>query len=121
MKTRSQREINKYVTQKVFGECWHPVENALNKPLGVKAQVCKQCETTWMTRKHNNFFTLEGCMKLWLKIQGEEWFDDFYVDLKDNFWEFDRHEETGFITFAQEIVHPDRLAPAVVEFLKGME
>ena len=113
------QEINKYLTEKVFEECWHEWEHV--KWFHMWVWRCTGCENEQYMlyeddpNKHTryqtyDFFTNEGCMRLWLKIQECEWWESFWYDPDL----CGQHEDVWFI-------HPDRLAPAVYEFLKERE
>ena len=105
----NKSEINQYLTEQVFDECWHEFEeNPTFRTIHWKCILCGKVDVS-----QNNFFTNEGCMTLWLKIQEMDWFALF---------EF---KQTGQIMLASlrmnRYIHPDRLAPAVYKFLKERE
>lgn len=99
----NREAINKEITEKVFGECWHRRENV---PFGR----CLRCDAP--NTDNQDFFTPEGFFKLWNKIQEKEWYNKFLYSV-------------GGLNFgtvnavADSFVDPEVLAPAVYDFIKG--
>lgn len=63
-----------------------------------------------------DFFTNEGCMTLWLKIQEMDWFRFNQKTLKNGFLESLPNNHYNWCV-PIKIIRPDHLAPAVYEFL----
>lgn len=97
--------INKEIHEKVFGKEWHLYS-------------CCPCGLVHTSEElsQQDYFILKGCMKLFLKIQEKEWF-----------WEFARERMAStrldggesYPYYYYDLIHPDRLAPAVYDFIKG--
>ena len=106
-----QEEINKYLTEhkEVFDECWHEFNN--------KEYKCNKCGVFlgfgYTRNKNKVLFTNEGCMTLWLKIQKKDWFNSFMDYVVSDY-------EVG-AAHVVSLIHPDRLATEVYEFLKERE
>ena len=102
-----KQKINQYLTEQVFGECWHDIKDG--------GFTCLKCHKFLGQRfvfgKNKDFFTNEGCMELWLKIQEMDWF----FELTRHLYWYDPY--AGVSCILQDI-HPDHLAPAVYKFLK---
>jgi len=115
-----REKINKEITEKVFEECWH------ERP-GKDATIrhCTKCGITIYTtidgmivdlKSNPDYFTLEGCMKLFLE-----------VGKVGPFWEFARKRMAVtntpggefFPYYHYDFINPDKLAPAVYDFIKG--
>jgi len=97
----NRNAINKEITEKVFGEKWHneggPYEPIINP----------------------DYFTPEGFFKLWNKIQKMEWYGVFrHKQATLNDCALGNEAVRGFQR-CEKLAHPDRLAPAVYDFIKG--
>ena len=110
------KEINKYLTEEVFDECWHDCCMSTN---------CRICGKTDDPRyspiidQRKDFFTTYDCMVLWLKIQEMDWFDAFIDHHSESEIEFIHGRMSIYQNWWIELIHPDRLAPAVCQFLKN--
>ncbi len=89
-----KQKVNKYLTEKLFNACWYE---------------CDAGKFNYHLPTNKDFFTNADCMTLWLKIQEMDWFMTF----EEQYWCF-----CGCLDY--DIIHPDRLAPAVYEFMKGL-
>ena len=108
-------EINKYITEQVFEECWHKFRLVYKKWDEGKeeSEICYKCSEDKPV-EFKDFFTNEGCMELWLKIQKKDWFTSFLdsVNSPDYHW-----SNCHNLIIDTDIIHPDHLALAVYEFL----
>ena len=111
---RADKEaINKYLTEEVLkGKHWNSIGNKhyyfIPDFMGYQIS-----DPELML----NFFTNEGCMRLWLKIQEMDWFEDFFDDLNGMV----SNEFYWARSILRYFIRPDRLAPAVYRFLKEKE
>ncbi len=108
-----REKINRLITEEVFIDVWHEMDgwNCLSCDESVNMfshpSICDS-----FVRKHRNrdFFSYEGSMELWVKIQ------EMDLVLTDMVMPTD-----GKILRVCELIHPDRLAPLVYEFLLRVE
>lgn len=111
----TKEEINKYLTEEVFQECWHTVVY----PGGKDPQPhCCDCKIAGKFAIQHDFFTNEGCMILWLKIQEKDWFYGFWPYVWNSNVTPMYEKRKPIWVCETQLTHPDRLAPAVYEFLK---
>ena len=102
--------INQYLTEQVFKDCWHGFYT------DEVSTYCIKCNRSKLVLEHMHelnrydFFTNEGCMQLWLEIQKKDWFLVFLEKTRGR-------RQYEFIQVG--IIHPELLAPAVENFLKG--
>ena len=118
-------ERDKFLTE-AMGECWHDFVMAKN-PDGrdAKGWTCTKCHiyTTYIHSLYCDFSTWDGFGKLWTWAQKQEWFDLFqcclyYHDyLKHCHRPGDERLDNDKVLH-NELIHPDRFANAVYEFLK---
>jgi hypothetical protein len=100
-------ERDKYLTE-AMGECWHESDWGQT--------ICKHCRRTNDPRyfdfdeQNKTFSSWSGFGKLWNWSQKQEW----WMEFKN--WYICRNK----VTF-EYLIHPDRFADAVYEFLKEME
>lgn len=91
---------DRFLTE-VMGRCLHKWS-----PWSAKAdEKCLKCGAYKDDEKPADFSTWPGFGALWEWVQGQEWLEDLYGFLRAK-----KHPGT--------IIHPDRFANAVYEFLK---
>ncbi len=111
-----REKINRLITEEVFIDVWHEMDgwNCLSCDESVNMfshpSICDS-----FVRKHRNrdFFSYEGSMELWVKIQE---MDGFVSMTQELHW----YEPYVGIPCILQDIHPDRLAPLVYEFLLGV-
>ena len=116
-----ETETNKLLTKEVFDECWHEWEwfkHHKHKCIKCKKDAEYIDYSKLLIVPQPDFFSLEGCMKLFLKIQEMEWFDEFTKEYGDYECGLP-FTDSPIFWFKASLIHPDSLAPAVAEFLKG--
>lgn len=72
----SDEEVNKYLTEELFGECWHHYWWWLDVAVNEHCYRCADCgiqKFQTMRPSNQNFFTPEGFFKLWNKAQEMGW------------------------------------------------
>lgn len=117
----SKEEINKYLTEELFGECWHEVSSDQKVYEDENGQYliryCLNCYKSWdlCINKNLDFFTWEGFGKLWEKLQTQEWWFAFGRDFmcEEQKLSYGIHYCPRF-----DNINPERFATAVYEFLK---
>jgi len=102
-----KEERDKFLTEAI-GECWHWAdENILDSTRKwIICHTCNDCGKAWTCR--NDFSTWEGFGKLWEWTQQQSWKDDLLVKILC--------ESQNWV---KELIHPDRFADAVYNYLKG--
>ena len=115
----TNQEVNKFLTEKVFDECWHEFKDSYSKCLKCGSRKYGYPSGVKEIIEENDYFTNEDCMTLWLKIQtlGNTW-DCMRSSFCMDFNLLPENSRKGK-TFLEYYVHPDRLALAVYEFLDG--
>lgn len=88
-----------------MGECWHK-ETISREPYPFDVEECVTCGAIGTELKRMQFSTWEGFGKLWEWAQRQPWWEEFY-------WQ-------NSAEWRCKIVHPDRFAEAIYEFLKGI-
>jgi len=84
----NQEAINKFLTEKFLGECWHEFpEIDLDNPKPSFCRKCGELEFGFVSEDENphrlifsdsqDLFTPEGFFLLWEKAQKEEWWKEF--------------------------------------------
>jgi hypothetical protein len=75
----NQESINKFLTEKFLGGCWHEAITDDFEYQGAIYQYlrCEHCGKDWLDITLQNLFTWEGFGILWEKAQEQEWFEDF--------------------------------------------
>jgi len=94
----SNKEINKFITEEIFGECWHEADIDHRGLEG-----CKHCNIRSYSNWNKDFFTWEGFGKLWVYSQEQTW----WVSLH------------GSDTIKESIINPERFVTLVYNFFKG--
>ena len=105
-------ERDKFLTE-AMGECWHDwrdVDQNLNE-VGYPShlEMCFRCKKTWGSYAgippsgRIDFSTWEGFGKLWTWAINQVWLNQFFGQFVS--WEY--------------LIHPDRFANAVHEFLRA--
>lgn len=102
-------ERNKFLTEKVLGECWHEWKP---KKEPHHLQLCIHCRADKPFHENTDFSTWEGFGKLWEACQKKEWWKIFV-------WRSGVRGRNLYLNL--NLIHPDRFADAVYEFLKGEE
>ncbi len=103
-------ERDKFLTEEVLNECWHEWGWQHDTPKGhYKCILCHEIE---LDKNNNDFSTPEGFFKLWNAAKEKDWWMLFVTKA------YDKVEFWGCLSFIEEIVHPDRFADAVYNFLK---
>ncbi len=110
------RERDKFLTEEM-GECWHEWDNRSKyNPPRFAAVICKNCGQSMKNAKMNtNLSSWEGFGKLWEWAQKQEWWIGFCEFANNNFLDFAPQGKRLF----PSLVHPDRFANALYEFLRG--
>jgi hypothetical protein len=101
-------ERDKFLTEQM-GECWHDLFRHCSKC----AAYCRKCQKE-IYEEQNNFSTWEGFGKLWEWAQKQEWWREFHNQFLSTPWKVSKLMNT-------DLVHPDRFADAVYEYLRQRE
>ena len=116
----TQIEVNKIITEKVLGKCWHEWHH-----IGMKAQplnylmgytnVCSKCNKQATKRVNPDFSKWADYGPLLEKIQGEEWWEDiaYYTHRGTGYGEGD------YERFNEDLLNPARGSLALAEFVIG--
>ena len=106
---------DKFLTEKVLGECWHNYVFIEDEPFG--KFVCPECEAgrkTVAELENTDLSTPEGFFKLWNAAKEKDWWGRFIDSLNysenvdSDLWQVMYH------------IHPDRFADALETFLKEL-
>jgi len=101
-----KEERDKFLTE-AMGGCWHERVYHKNSP---PVEPCIHCGSTNGNQDKPDLSTPDGFFKLWEWGQKQEWWSVFYYLVT-----------YGEDASLQHIIHPDRFADAVYEFLKGRD
>jgi|LGVE01.1.fsa_nt_gb hypothetical protein len=125
---------DKFLTE-AMGECWHDNEEDVIQPFPKdendpgEVMRCTKCEMGYPLRygeiyraslHRRNFSIWEDFGKLWNWAQQQEWFKKLLVSsniLCGYEMSIDFAETVG-VSLPDELIHPDRFADAVYNFLK---
>jgi hypothetical protein len=100
-------ERDKFLTE-YFGECWHEwKERASGLFIEEDCAKCNEHKDFKTVHEHN-FSTPDGFFWLWNKCQEQEWWSAFKKSQAIG----------GSYTFDEDLVHPDRFADTLYQFLK---
>ena len=127
-------EKDKYLTE-VMGECWHELKAETSRVTIMRATggaICTKCNEYWNynsgtsrynsqynrnevfpEKVNNNFSTWGGFGKLWEWSQKQDWFPELIR--QTCYYEMCRNE---FSKGNDSIIHPDRFAGSIYQFLK---
>jgi hypothetical protein len=112
----TKEEINKYLTEELFGECWHEKGKVAGDGVLTTFSIqCKHCNKEMVTLNNNDFFTWEGFGKLWEKVQTQKWIYTFVYHKMPFTKEIMAVSGPSMIVYD---INPERFATAVYEFLK---
>ena len=107
----NQNEVNRIITEKVLGECWHETGIDMSRPIGRELYCKKGCEATYPTlSNHPDFSHWEYYGPLLEKIQGERYWDKVAFDGNGRY-EFR----------VNTLLNPTRGSHAIAEFVVDME
>jgi hypothetical protein len=103
-KWRITMQRDQFLTEKVFGECWH--EDGIGE--------CEKCHRSFGAYRQNDFSSWPGFGKLWEAAQKDEGWEMFLVAYRIR-----RHDatstRTSYLRFAR-LIHPNRFATAWAKF-----
>jgi hypothetical protein len=102
-KWRITMQRDQFLTEKVFGECWH--EDGIGE--------CEKCHRSFGAYRQNDFSSWPGFGKLWEAAQKDEGWERFLNETRDNLVEntvMDNLEALGWL------IHPDHFATAWAKF-----
>lgn len=104
---------DRFLTE-AMGECWHEMEVTGKVRLnGFQVERCKHCgkkDDFLGDYTPNDFSTWEGFGKLWEWTQKQEWWIVFC--------QFESNLSIDTSCIIKRLIHPDRFADAVYEFLR---
>lgn len=109
----NQNEVNRIITEKVLGECYHIFDNISSSDTCVK---CKKVYGSNYSMCHirSDFSTWSDYGPLLEKIQGETWWEDFVAVQWNN----------GLMPdgdFLGNLLNPTKGSHAIAEFVKDRE
>ena len=103
----TQSEVNKILTEKVLGQCWHEWTGTYS----YRPRQCPKCKIfeTYKGSENPDFSLWEHYGPLLEKIQGE------------GYWRELAYRESAQGCFRESLLNPTRGSHAIAEFVKDME
>jgi len=108
----NQEAINKFLTEKFLGKCWHEPDFTGS---GYASSTCCDCNEEV---DNQDLFTPTGFFILWEKAQKEEWWDRFIIESD---WPVDSEKDNNWIDYIVAINRPITFPILLAEFLGWKE